>query len=153
MSDLNSFQFIGRLTRPAELKYIGQNNTPCVNFSIAVNRWSRAKEQEEVYYFDLSYFGTAAANVMKYLEKGKQIFVQGFHKQDRWEKDGEKYSKVSFVVEYLQLLGGSKNGGDGGQSNSGKTAGAAMPPPMSNNLPAAPDTMQDQYDLPEDIPF
>lgn len=148
MSDQNSFHFIGRLTRPAELKYIGQNQTACASFSLAVNRWNRAKNQEDVFYFDFAYYGSPAANVIKYLEKGKQISVKGFCKQDRWEKDGEKHSRVSFVVTELQFLGGSKSGGEGAHGSD--NAGASLPPA---NLPAAPENVPAAYDLPEDIPF
>lgn len=150
MSDQNSFHFIGRLTRPAELKYIGQNNTACATFSIAVNRWNRAKNQDDVSYFDFSYYGQAAANVLKYLEKGKQISVKGFCKQDRWEKDGEKHSKVFFVVTELQLLGGGKNEDGGGM----EVSQAQMPAAPSNNLPAAPDfTGGEMNGFPDEIPF
>lgn len=151
MSDQNDFHFIGRLTRPAELKYIGQNNTACATFSLAVNRWNRAKNQDDVSYFDFAYYGLPAANVIKYLEKGKQISVKGFCKQDRWEKDGSKYSKVSFIVTELQLLGGSKSGGEGVHGNEGE--GASMPSAPYGNLPSAPESVPDGSGFPDDIPF
>lgn len=150
MSDQNSFHFIGRLTRPAELKYIGQNNTACATFSLAVKRWNKSKNQDDVYYFDFSYYGQSADNVLKYLEKGKQISVKGFHKQDRWEKDGEKHSRVSFVVTELQLLGGGKKEDGGGMESSHVQTPAAP----SNNLPAAPDFTGGEMDgIPDEIPF
>ena len=153
MSDQNSFHFIGRLTRPAELKYIGQNNTACATFSLAVNRWNKSKNQDDVSYFDFSFYGNAAANVLKYLEKGKQVSVKGFCKQDRWEKDGEKHSKVSFIVTELQFLGGSKQNNDEVQTESDAT-GETMPAAPSNNLPSAPNSMGAvDDDFPEDIPF
>lgn len=149
MSDQNSFHFIGRLTRPAELKYIGQNNTACATFALAVNRWNRAKDQEDVSFFDFSYYGQAAANIIKYLEKGKQISVKGFCKQDRWEKDGEKHSKVSFIVTELQFLGGSRNGDDG--TSEGQPKPAELPAAPSNNLSPVPETGYKDFE--EDIPF
>ena len=152
MSDQNSFHFIGRLTRPAELKYIGQNNTACATFSLAVNRWNRAKEQEDVSYFDFSFYGQAAANIIKYMEKGKQLSVKGFCKQDRWEKDGEKHSKISFIVTEVQFLGGNKNSSEEAHNES-RAGGETMPTAPSNNLPMAPNSMGSvDEDFPEDIP-
>ena len=104
MSDQNSFHFIGRLVQSAELKHVGQENTPCVKFSIAVNNWSKLKQCEEVSYFNLVYFGRTAENKHKLLTKGIQVSAKGICRQERWEKDGQKQSRVAFMVNDLQIL-------------------------------------------------
>ena len=38
---------------------------------------------------------------------------------DRWEKDGQKHSKLKVVGERLQMLGGKAGGGGGGGRSSG----------------------------------
>lgn len=118
MSDQNSFHFIGRLTKSAELKHVGQDgNTACVKFCLAVNSWNRAKKTEEASFFNFTFFGPAAENVHKYLCKGMQVSVKGFCKQDKWESNGQKYYSTSFIVTDLQLLSSPKKAETSGEIN------------------------------------
>ena len=107
MTDINKTILIGRLTRDAEIKYT-TSGTAIATCSIAVN--ASRKDQsgnwvDEANFFDVTLFGKAAENLKAYLLKGKQIAVEGHLKQDRWEKDGQKYSKVSIQAETIQLIG------------------------------------------------
>lgn len=156
MTDVNSVNIIGRLTRDLgenDFGYVG-TGTARANVSIAVNRSKKQGEEwvDEVSYFDITIWGKTAENLKPYLTKGKQIGVSGHLKQDRWEKDGQKHSRVSIVADVVQLLGGkSDNGSDGGyqQSYSQNQQSAFTP---RNNAPAAPEEPSSE-DFPEDIPF
>ncbi len=111
---------IGNLTRDMELKYT-PGGMAIGSFTIAVNRKVK-KDQEwvdEVNYFDVSLFGKQAQSLQRFLVKGKQIGVDGFLKQDRWEKDGQKFSKVSIVANDIQLLGGKDGQRNGGGYETG----------------------------------
>jgi len=110
--DINVVVMVGRITRDAELKYSGSGTAIC-NFSIAVNRRVKKGEQwtDEASFFDLALFGKTAESMNKFLTKGQQVAVNGALKMDRWEKDGQKMSKVGIFVESVQLLGGRKEGG------------------------------------------
>ena len=111
MNDLNSVNIVGRLTRDAELKYTN-NGSAVASMSIATNRIVKRGEQweNEAYFFDITLFGKSAENLKNYLTKGKQIAVSGILKQDRWEKDGQKFSKVQILADSIQLLGGKSDG-------------------------------------------
>jgi single-strand DNA-binding protein len=113
MEDTNQVILIGRLTRDAELKY-ANNGTAIVNFSIANNQSRKEGDNwtDEPHFFDMSYFGKAAEAVHKYLTKGKQVAVTGKLKQNRWEAEGQKHSKVSVTVQHMQLLGGGARSED-----------------------------------------
>ena len=106
MKDLNSVNLIGRLTRDAELRY-SSDGTAILKFSIAVNRSVKKgdKWEDEASFFDCTMFGKMAESVNKYLEKGKQVSIIGELVQNRWEKDGQKHSRVEIIVNKLQLLG------------------------------------------------
>lgn len=141
MTDLNHVGIIGRLTRDAELVNVGQ--TVKADLSIAVNRSRKQADGswiEETSFFDFTLWGKTAEGLKPYLTKGKQIAVEGHLKQDRWEKDGQKFSKVSIVAENVQLLGG--------RSENGNASGFA---------PSAPDTGfsggEVNQPFTEDIPF
>ena len=165
MTDLNHVVLIGRLTQDLgsderSFGYVG-NGQARANVSIAVNRSKKNGDQwiEEVNYFNITIWGKTAENLKPYLTKGKQICVEGHLKQDRWEKDGQKQSRVTIVADNVQLLGGR---GDNSQSGSGQMAGGAPRfQPASNagqNGGYQGGYSSEPYgdtgsDFPEDIPF
>lgn len=131
MQDINKVVLVGRLTRDLgsderSFTYVG-NGTPKAVVSIASNRARKQGDQwvDEVSYFDITIWGKTAENLKPYLTKGTQIAVEGYLKQDRWEKDGQKRSAISIVADSVQLFGGKKdsNGGNAGQSNFKPTDG------------------------------
>lgn len=107
MNDMNVVAINGRLVREAELRF-STSGTVVLRFSIAVNRSVKKgdKWEDEASFFDCTMFGKMAEGVSKYLNKGKQVSIIGELVQNRWEKDGEKRSKVEIIVNKLQLLGG-----------------------------------------------
>lgn len=114
-TDINSVVLIGRLTRDAELRYSNSGTAIC-KFSIA-NTYSRKQGdswQEETNFFDAVLMGRRAEALHKYLVKGKQIGIQGELRQDRWEQDGQRRSRVEIFVNDLNLLGGGGGSGGGG---------------------------------------
>ncbi len=123
MVDLNHVIIIGRLTRDAEFKYITNGQAVC-KFSVAVNRRKKSGDQwvDEANFFDVVLWGRQAESLNQYLQKGKQIAVEGELRQDRWEQDGQNRSKVEIVANNIQLLGG--NSGGSGYGNSGAGGGS-----------------------------
>ena len=122
MTDLNHVVLIGRLTRnlgddERSFGYVG-NGQARANVSIAVNRSKKSGDEwiDETSYFDITIWGKTAENLKPYLTKGKQICVEGRLKQDRWEKEGQKMSRVTIIADNVQLLGGNKNGSETNQA-------------------------------------
>jgi len=140
-NDINHVTIVGKLTRDAEISYL-PSGAAVAKISIAVNRSRKNGDQwvEEVSYFDSAIFGKTAENLKPYLSKGKQIGLEGHLKQDRWEKDGQKFSKVSIIADNVQLLGG--------KSDSGQSSGAPAFKPAENNCYGGK-----EGDFPEDILF
>lgn len=118
MADVNRVIEIGHLTRDEELKYT-PGGMAIGNVSIAVNRRVKKGQEwvDESNYFDVVIFGKQAESLQRFLTKGKQIAVDGFLKQDRWQdQNGANRSRISIVANDIQLLGGRDNGN---QSNGG----------------------------------
>jgi len=111
MSDMNTVTLVGRLTREAELKY-SNSGFPIAQLSLAQNQRRKRGEQweDEAHFFDCKLLGKRAESLQKYLQKGKQIAVTGQLQQERWEKDGQKRSKVVVLISDIQLLGGKDSG-------------------------------------------
>lgn len=108
MTDINSLTIIGRLTHD-----ISDNNfayttggTARLNLSIAVNRSQKSGGEwsDKVSFFDVTIWGKTAENIKQYLSKGKQIAIEGYLEQQRWEKNGQRYSKIYIIANQIQLL-------------------------------------------------
>ncbi len=106
MADINHVVLVGRLTRDAQLKYTN-TGIAISTFSIAINRRVKQGDKwtDEAHFFDITLFGKQAEAVTQYLRKGTQVAVEGELRQDRWEQDGQKRSKIVIVANNIQLLG------------------------------------------------
>lgn len=143
MTDINHVMLIGRIVRDIDERnfgYVGSGIAK-LNLAIAVNRSRKEGDNwiDEVSFFDITLWGKTAEGLKPYLSKGKQIAVEGFLKQDRWEKDGQKFSKVVISATNVQLIGGFS-----------KSDPASEPFTPAENAPA-PDVPQEGFS--EDIPF
>jgi single-strand DNA-binding protein len=152
--DINQVVLVGRITRDAELRYTASGTALC-NFSVAVNRRVKKGDQwsDEASFFDLTLWEKQAENLNKYLVKGTQVAVQGELRQDRWEKDGQKFSKVQVFVSSLQLLGAAR-GRDGAEArvpDSGSGSPSRGPEKPRSEAPATDDFDPQSYE--DDIPF
>lgn len=137
MNDINHVIEIGRLVRDGEFGYI-TTGTAKLNICIAVNESRKGQDGWKDYpnYFDVTIWGKTAENLKPYLLKGKQVAIEGHLQQQRWEKDGQKYSKVVIIADKVELCGGHEGNGQSApaQNAGGFTEGA-------------------NSDFPEDIPF
>lgn len=104
--DINRVVLVGRLVRDIELSYT-QSGTALGKISIAVNRRVKKGDQwlDEASFFDCVQWGKRAESLAPYLLKGQMVCLDAHLKQDRWEQDGQKRSKVVVEVENIQLLG------------------------------------------------
>ena len=113
-SDMNVVALTGRLVRGSELRYPQNGGTPSLRFSIAVNRNRKGADGswvEDPSYFDCVYFARNAEAMSQYLEKGRQVAIQGELRQSRWEgQDGQSRNRVEIFVNNLTLLSQSQGG-------------------------------------------
>lgn len=107
--DLNVVSIVGRLTRNSEFR-VANNGTPVSNFSIAVNRRRKNGEiwEDETNFFDVVFMGKGAERINMYLEKGRQVAVQGELHQRRWESEQGPRQSVEIWAQEIQLLAQSQ---------------------------------------------
>jgi len=93
----------GNVTRDAEVKTFASGNS-VVEFSVAVNRRVKKGDQwvDETDYFDVKSWGK------KVPSKGDAVLVEGELRQERWESDGSKRSKVVVNANRLTIFSGYK---------------------------------------------
>ncbi|WP_322075534.1 single-stranded DNA-binding protein [Burkholderia cenocepacia] len=112
------FEFIGNLTRDADLQYIGDaQDRALATVDIAVNdSWKggeSGEKHESTDYFRIKAWGKTAENAGKYLGKGSQIYVAGRIQNTKYEKNGETIYGNDFVAEQIDYLRTKPPGGQG----------------------------------------
>lgn len=118
--NLNCAVVDGNLTKDVELN----PNGTVGRFTIAVNESQKdpatGNYADYANFIDCKIFGKSAANLGKYLTKGKRVIVRGKLHQDRWEKDGQKQARLVVNVDEVFFAGGGQSQGQGGgQKESG----------------------------------
>lgn len=132
MANLNRVMLIGRLTRDPESRSTNSGSN-VVSFGMAVNRVYMRRDSgekvEETCFVDCEAWGRQGETIAKYMSKGRQLFIEGRLKFDSWERDGQRRSKLSVVVENFQFLGdrGEGGGGGGGYNQGGASSGRGAP--------------------------
>jgi single-strand DNA-binding protein len=123
MASFNRVILVGNLTRDPELRYI-PSGTAVTDIGLAVNDRIKRGDQwvDEATFIDITLWGRTAEIVNEYCSKGSPILIEGRLKLDRWEKEGQKHSKLKVVGDRIQLLGSR---GDGGRGQRGGGRGAS----------------------------
>ena len=109
MAGINKVILIGNLGADPEVKYLS-NGTTVANFRIAtsenrVNKQSGEKTTITEWHRIVA-FGRLAEICGEYLNKGKQVYVEGRIRTRSWEdKDGNKRFTTEIVAAQMQMLG------------------------------------------------
>ncbi len=105
---LNRVQLLGHLGQDAETKHT-PSGVACTTFSIATNR--RWKDQQSGEYKEATDWHRCvlwrSENVVGYLTKGKQIYLDGQLRTRQWDDQGTTRYVTEVVVNDLLLLGGT----------------------------------------------
>lgn len=107
---INTVSISGYITADSK-KNETNSGSAVLTFSVAVNelRKNSAGEWEDYPNFiDCAIFGKRAETFSQYLKKGTKVSVSGHLRQSRWEKDGQKRSKINVVVDEIEYLSHKK---------------------------------------------
>lgn len=96
----------GRLARDINLHF-SNKGTAYTNFTVAVNRYSKDKE-DSVDFIYCTAFGKTAEFIAEYFRKGQEILLRGNIKTETLEKEGSKVYKQSVFVENVEFVGSKK---------------------------------------------
>lgn len=128
MASFNRVILMGNLTRDPQTKYT-QGGTAVSEIGLAVNRkWKDQKTnqwKDEVTFVDVTLWGRTAEVAGEYLQKGKQVLIEGYLKLDTWDdrESGQKRSKLRVVGETMTMVGagggGNRQASGGNSENSG----------------------------------
>ena len=110
---MDKITIIGNLGSDPEMRYT-QGGDAVTSFSVASNRRWKNKDgesQEEVTWFRVTCWRKLAEVAGEYLEKGKQVYVEGRVKVNTYEnRNGERQASLEVTANDIQFLGGSPGG-------------------------------------------
>ena len=157
---VNKVILIGNLGKDPEVKYT-PSGMAVANFTLATNERYKDKEgnwQDKTEWHNLVAFQRTAEIVGEYLKKGRSVYIEGKLQTRSWDdkESGQKKYRTEIIVNDLVLLGGGREGGEGGGGYSGsrggqKSSGYDQSAPDYDNAPAPAAHPAEVTD--EDIPF
>ena len=163
MANVNKVILIGRLGNTPELRYTTANHA-VAELRIAVNRVYTDKSgqrQEKTDWFGVEVWDKQAENAERYLQKGREVYVEGRLATDEWiDKDsGQKRTKIKIVADTWQFIGsrgdgeGRPEGGGGGGGGGGERPRPPAGPRQTGPAPGMDDPTPDDMGPEDDIPF
>ena len=123
MRDVNSLNrviLLGRLGQKPELRALPQTDNSLARFSLATNEkvFNRTTNEssDRTEWHKIVVWGKLAEFCDKYLDKGRQILIEGKLRTRSWQdKDGNKRSTTEIEAQSIVLIGGRREGaGDSG---------------------------------------
>lgn len=107
-ASFNRIIIVGNLTRDPEYKQLENGQAVC-RIGIASNRSYRNRQTgsmvQEVCFVDIDVWGAQAESCHKYLQKGRQILVEGRLKFDQWQDgEGQNRSRHTIYAERVVFL-------------------------------------------------
>ena len=129
---VNKVILVGNLGKDPEVRYTS-GGQGVANLRIATSRsWTdkqSGQRKEETEWHDVEVWGKQAEQCGEYLAKGRQVYIEGRLKTDKWQdkQSGQERSKVKVVADTVRFLGGRGAGGPGGPGGPGGGRGSGAP--------------------------
>jgi single-strand DNA-binding protein len=128
---VNKVILVGNLGKDPEVRYTSGGQA-VANLRIATSRsWTdkqSGQKKEETEWHDVEVWGKQAEQCGEYLSKGRQVYVEGRLKTDKWQdkQSGQDRFRVKVVADTVRFLGGGGGAGRGAprpQEEAGGPAG------------------------------
>ncbi len=99
----NRVVLMGRLGSKPELKYTA-TSLAVASFSLATSE--KSKDKETTQWHNIKAFGKRAETMEMYLDKGRQVLIEGKLQYEHWEdKQGNKKSRATILVDNFKFIG------------------------------------------------
>jgi len=155
---INKVILVGNLGNDPETRYT-PSGSAITTISIATSEsWTdkqSGQKQERTEWHRVKFFGRLAEIAGEYLKKGRQVYVEGSLRTDKYtDKQGVERYATDIIANEMQMLGGMGEGGGGGQQRD-RGAPRAAPQDDRGGSGGRQDSqrppMDDNFD--DDIPF
>ena len=133
---INKVILIGRLGADPEIRYT-PSGAEVATFRIATSEaWTNksGEKEERTEWHRIVAFGRLAEICGEYLNKGKQVYIEGRLRTRSWEdKDGNKRSTTEIVAARMQMLGAPGGPAEAALAEKYPDADQEPPPPGSDD--------------------
>ena len=143
---INSVVLAGNVVADPESRNTNSGKA-IASFRLAVNNPINDKE---VLYIDVDTWEKQAEFIVNYVKKGSSVSVIGRLKQDSWEKEGKKFSKILVVAERVNFIGGKKKDAEAVANDEAPAPAPVAKPSAKPAYKQAPKATNQDYD---DIPI
>lgn len=128
MASVNKVIMVCGVCMTPEVRYTGNGKAVCTLRVAVSDRVKKGDQYEEVAsYFDVVTWDKTAENCGQYLDKGKQIYLEGRLQNRKFaDKSGVEREKTEIVADRVVFLGGG-NKVDGAANSSPRGAPAKKP--------------------------
>lgn len=158
---VNKVILVGNLGNDPEVKY-SQAGAAICTLSLATSEQWKDKQsgemQERTEWHRVKLFGRLGEIAGEYLKKGRQVYIEGRLRTDKYTgKDGVERYATYVVADEMQMLGGGgegggeSRGGDGGRGRQGGATQRQAPARQQASREAPP--FDDGGFSDDDIPF
>ena len=137
MSGINKVILVGNLGKDPEVKTL-ESGDKRANFTLATTEMYKDKNGQKVSqteWHNIVCWRRLAEIAEQYLEKGKQIYLEGRFRTRNWEDNGVKKYFTEIVADTFTMLGGGAK------------------PEEQSTSPTMPETPSVSEDYEDDLPF
>ena len=124
----NKIILVGNLGRDPELRYTPQG-TPVCSFSLATNERRKDRNgemQDHTTWFRITLWNRLAETASQYLQKGKQVYIEGRLRVEEYiDRDGKPRHSLEVFATDMQFIGSRGSDEGGGTYERAATAGAS----------------------------
>lgn len=109
MTGVNKVILIGNLGKGPEIKYT-PNGQAIAKFSLATTERKNGEDKTEWHW--ITAFGRLAEVCAEYLEKGRQVYIEGRLQTRTWDgAEGDRRFRTEVIANKMHIFGGLPGGG------------------------------------------
>jgi single-strand DNA-binding protein len=157
---VNKVILLGNLGKDPEVKYT-QSGMAVARFSLATTERAKDKDgnwNDKTEWHNVVAFGRTAEVAGEYLKKGRTVYIEGSIRTSSWDdkESGQKKYRTEIIVNDLIMVGGQREGGEGGSPYGGSRVGSKSANNFDQRTPdhdEAPAHGGSEAITDEDIPF
>ena len=120
---VNKVILVGNLGADPETRYSASGTAMCTIRIATTDSWKdkqTGERQERTEWHRIKFFGRLAEIAGEYLKKGRQVYIEGSLRTDKYtDKDGVERYTTDVIANEMQMLGGQGEGGGGGRGEGG----------------------------------
>lgn len=123
---INKVILVGNLGADPETRYTAGGSAVTTIRIATSDSWKdkqTGEQQERTEWHRVKFFGRLAEIAGEYLKKGRQVYVEGSLRTDKYtDREGIERYTTDIIANEMQMLGGGEGGGGGGRPPRGESA-------------------------------